>query len=410
MTFAVSVELNGTAIEDVTLEGVTIRYGRQTAYDQPDPTTCSIRLVRDSTLGTVNVNDVAIGSTLRVAVTPTGQTEQRRFFGIVTDVSTDNETVTIAGTATGLYSMRQLTYIAPGYNVFDADAGTTLAATYVLALGAFIPDVNNKPTRFPDLYGETYAGQYLNIAYKFEALDELDVGTVMDDAAAATIGGVLRENMLKVAGKENIAVTLASYKEREDLTADVTLTSSEVTLTDWRAARELGSYATAQTVSYVGPYNYVAQDFDQPGEATRESDLIDTFGPFTRTQNLPMTSGTQAAALCLFNITCTEWPGWLLDVTLPLASMTAARQVTICTNALVSKCWHTPSLATGLPTKWFCEGYTETISRNDWVMALRLSDTASSGVGQQWNQVTAALIWNNVDATTRWVDLKNEDL
>lgn len=407
MTFAVSVELNGTAIEDVTLEGVTIRYGRQNAYDQPDPTTCSLTLLRDSTLGTINVKDVAIGDTLRIAVTPTGQSEVRRFFGIVTDVDADHETVRIAGVATGIYAMRQLKYIAPGFNVFDSHSGDCLAGVYILALSPFVADVNNKPARFPDLYGEAQTGQYLGTAYEFEALDSIGVDEVMTDSAACTIGGVLRETMLEVAGKDNVAVGLYSYKERQDLTADVTLTSSEVTLTDWQATRDLGSYANVNAISYQGPYNYVSQDFPNPGAVTNTSTLLPQTGPFTNEQSLPLTSGTEAATLAGYLTSWSEWAGWLLDASVPLATLTAARAYTLATKAVVSQCWHTPSLAEGLPTAWFLEGYTETITRNDWRLAVRLSDPAMSWTGQQWNSVTAALTWNAVPSDIRWVDLKS---
>lgn len=76
----------------------------------------------------------------------------------------------------------------------------------------------------------------------------------------------------------------------------------------------------------------------------------------------------------------------------------------------VGACIHTPTLHPDLPTVWYLEGYTEQISARDYTIALRLSDPAVSYTGQPWQNVTAALTWGAVNASTTWNTLRSTNL
>lgn len=415
MAHTVSLTIGGVAQESRTIEGVSIRYGRQSVQDQPDPTTLSLRMLRDSTLGTVNVDDVAVGAELELFVTPSGQSARRRFFGIISDVTVDQYFIQVAATAAGLNSVKQLrTIIGPGAYVYTYDSASLAIAVYLTLLSdSGVVDLNNKPLLFPDIYvSPDWPTNYPTAWGGSQGGEELNSWQVFTNIVNGMPSATFYENMLDPLGNGNVTVVLDNgYPRRYPLTPGITLADDEILL-DWTATRDLGLYCTSATVEYTGALVVVGNEVTEPnlGVVEYNTDVANTRGPYTKDVRTQLQDQADAAKVAKNLTDIGTNPGYVADVTVPLATLTGARQAAIVDAMYCGTTWATPVLATGLPDLWYLEGYGETISQNDWTATLRLSDISNSYIGQPWNQVTASLQWGQVDATTTWLDLQGENI
>ena len=426
MSHTVVLEIDGVAYDDKALEGVTIQWGRQSVQDQPEPTSCSVSFVRESTLGTVDVNDIKIGAQIKIEITPSGQPTLRRFFGIITDVDVNHETIVAACVATGIYVMRQQAYTESdqGYYYITQDTvAENLFAVYTIAGFQGGMDMTFNPpassTRYPYIsYDANWPLGFPQTSWIMScptgsAPVTYPVSDWMREYAESTPSGVIWENMLEVLAQDNVNVVFDGQLARDKpLTADVVLTSDEIML-DWVSSRDLGLFCTSSEIGYSGgatsasPEGY---EYLSTGRKSYDSALTATWGSFAKNYSVNLVQAADAQTLAKVNVQNGEVPGYVTQVTVPLATLTAARQSTLVTNLLIGSLWETPTLATGLPTLYFLEGYTETINRADWTLRLMLSDPSNSWYGQRWQDVTATLQWDQVGATTTWIDLRGQEL
>jgi hypothetical protein len=430
MSHTVDLLIDGVVYDDKTLEGVYIVWGSQSVQNQPEPTSCSLTLLRDSTLGTVNAYDIKIGATVELTVTPTGQSPLRRFRGIVTDVEINYETVRVDCVAAGIYSIRQLRYSVPaGFAVLvEQDTYITLAVFYVAALqqlGALEPDdtdVLNAPDTFPLIYADGgYPATYPTVSIYEELVEGqppivIDVQSIARDCTEAMPLGLLWEDMLKQPGTDRMNVVLSSYYffDQSIATPDVTLSGDEIEW-QWSATRDLGLFANSVSVGYTGtldvtPGSPTVLEYPNADSVFYNNDAA-TRGAFAQVRDTRLTTETAAAELARNIADIGQNPGWVADVTIPLATLPESRQYDLINDYLFpGTLYELPTLATGLPTKWWPIGYTETISRNDWQLALKLADVSILWWGQRWQDVTATLQWGQVGATVTWQDLQGTEL
>lgn len=420
MAHTVVLEIDGVAYDDKTVDGVTIRYGRQSVEDQPEPTSLSAVLLRDTSLGTIDVADVKVGSTIRLEVTPSGQPALRRFWGVITDVSVDKDTLQIAATSNGIYAMRQLKTAGatfPNLTGVEDTAYIAAASLYVQSLiDLGIPDPDNKPDAFPDFYSD--ASTFPNVSISADSNVPIRIDDVLRQAIEATPGGVISELMDVYSGNENVAVFLNGQASRTGpLVADVVLTTTEMG-DDWTATRDLGLFCTVAGVDYSGPWtitldvppNDYTFDYLAQGSVTYIANVTPTQGPYATQISTRLINESDAELLAKYLTDVGVVPGYVCDITVPLATLTEARQYAIVEDLFVGTLWETPAFATGLPIYWYLEGYDEEVRRNDWTVRVRLSDVRNSWSGQAWQDVTATLEWGQVPATTTWLDLQGEEL
>ena len=417
MAWDVDVTIAGTNVDSVCLEGITIRNGRQLVEEQPEPTTCTLSLLRDSSLGTLDASNYQVGYEVEVIVTPAGQSPIRRFFGIITDIDVDQYVIRISATACGIYQLRQLNWIASAdsaHTAYEFDSYAMLTGLYAEALEQYgVPqDVFlNKPDTFPDVYASDFvSGYYKTTSVEVEALQTIYLSDVITDSVGCTIGGVLFEAMRKVSGKQPIALVFKNQADRNSTTANVTLTESEIA-DDWRAARDLGFYQTAANIDYVGPWDQPSETYPSPGTVRATSTSVTGQGPTSRSYSFPFTTAADAQEKADYLVNYGQWPGWFADVTVLIGTTAPSRQYDLAYYLECGRRWFTPVLADGITQHWYCEGYTEEIKRNEWTARVRLSDFANSSLaGQQWQNVTSNLQWQNVEADLIWYDLRSEDL
>ena len=445
-SFTPTVKLNGVAVSSQTIAQITIGYGRQSVYDKPAPGTVTLSLLRDSTLGTIDLDDVRIGGKLEVLCTPEYVIDpnptRTRFYGLITDVTADRDTVNIVGVTAGLYVLEQLRAVVPPdvpYVGSVIDDPLNLICYWYEYLGQLlidptftvnpalgIPFVNGAEASLsglwylPDISNDGYVPGQANAQLAYAANDEVNLSDIAQILAAGAMG-CFYENSLN-AGLNGFAdVVYAPYTARDVslATPDLTLTGDEVAY-DWTADLDLGSYVTNVSVSYHGQTaNLVDGAIDYPDRGS----VIDN-APYelllgTNPRNIataiayPDTPGTTPSAAEIADRTLSwgQQPGYAVTIDVLLAAMsTGNRMRETCDKALVGRLWEIPLLGTGVPTVMFLEGYTETITRTDWTMTVLLSDVRNSWYGQAWQDVTATLEWGQVPATTTWLDLQGEEL
>jgi len=421
-TWTTDVEIDGQALENVTLNGLTITYGRQIVSQQPEPTSILLTLIRDSSLGTVDVSEIRIGAKLVVNVTITGQTKRTRFFGWVTDVSLNQDTVTVVGVATGIYVLRQLRAVVPEAYIAGTNATAGLVAFAWIAKGRTLLDVDFTAYYWPSWTEEGGAVGYGLCSAAISANQLLNSYELVL-AAVQSVNGVLWED-LRTADADNQVKVIFAYDDARDASLastgiyQVNLTNDEI-LYVWEAELDLSSFASSITIEYNG--STITESggnvsFPDASSVSVTDSSASTLGSVSRSfrTNNSYGSGSvgnpTASDIARELLTWTARPGYVVDVTVPVATFSNSRAYDVMMGCFCGNRWDVPSIATGLPTKFYLEGYRETISRHDWLIEARLSDVRNSWYGQPWNNVTPTLEWGQVGATVDWLDLSGQEL
>ena len=416
MTWATTVTIGGTDYTDETLQGVTMQYGRQSAGSFPQPTTCSLQLVREA-LGLIAFDDLAIGDKVVVKVTPTGQSTATRFVGLVTDFQITTRLITVNAVAAGLYLMARATSRIT--NTWNVDTGqpyrlTTAVRNPQLVLNWLGETGGIFSTTLP--YFTTYAtttigGEQFADYQNAGSVDGLNVLTVAQSYLAAAKGNAAIWERFVTGTKggtiptsDYVELIVSTYEDRDDVsTADVTLTDDETGF-DWQGRSDT-SLLNGAVITNWASYNSIG--------------VLQSSATFTETnpRNSSYTGVVQSVTSRLYLQTdaqdVAEWkantgynPGPMVAVAIPFGALTPARMSTLFANMTGSKLWATPTLADGLPTKWFLEGYTERIGPTRYDVTVQLSDYTNSWLGQTWSSVTASLTWANVPSSYTWTDLQ----
>jgi hypothetical protein len=420
MAWTTTVTIGGTDYTDETLQGVTMQYGRQSAGSDPQPTTCSLQLVREA-LGVIPFDDLSIGDKVVVKVTPTGEATATRFVGLVTDFQITTRLITVNAVAAGLYLMARAT--SQITNTWNVDTGQpyrlTIAVRNPQLVLNWLGDTGGIfSTTLP--YFTTYAtttigGEQFADYQDAGSVDGLNVLNVARSYLAAAKGNAaIWERFVTgtkggtIATSDYVELIVSTYEDRDDVsTADVTLTADETGF-DWQGRSDT-SLLNGKVVEDYAYYN--------SGGALQASATVVATNPrqdaytgvVTSLQNR-MRYQTDAQVAAQWKADVGYNPGPMVAIPIPFGALTPARMTTLFANMTGSKLWFTPALADGLPTKWFLEGYTERIGRTGYDVTVQLSHFGNSWLGQQWGQVTNTLQWGQVDASYNWTDLQMVEL
>lgn len=368
-----------TDISTYTLDSVSISYGRQTLDQSVDPSSCTIDLLLDSSLGTFNFANVDLGYLVRVKAQVDGYVEDRvRFIGVVTDMVVGRETMTITAVSQllsryGKYSLPTAVTTNDTAGYILADIATAAAAGLPLNIG-------------PDIWAEGTFNLDADFAIGTNAL------VALTTTAASEPYGFVYEDFLSESMRSTDNLT------RELTGPDFTFTGDEI-VDNWQVSKSVTSQVnkaivnwTGGTTSYTSPANL--------GELEKSYDTIIT--TLQDADNLALFLATSGINLRY------EIP----QVTIPLATLSSVRQDELLAHdpagsegVRINTYVRLPQIRSYIETDYFVEGWSETISRNRWDWTLHLSDVYRSRYFQLWNQVTALLEWQDVEATTTWDDL-----
>ena len=367
------------------MEGVTINYGRPDITSQPNATTASVTVLRDSTIGNFDsdLSYFELGNILTVEANWGGPV-YTRFQGTITDVTIDKYFITILA-ADDLYSalgrfkltktgdvdltggriQETLQYALPAagfpippydidpgtVNVYAADATTQNALTYLQEVtnsepsGVFFRDILTGDLRFTD--SEARRQQIPGDPYQSYADTEiLDIWSIRKTSQEKINRAVISND-----------INTVTYEDAADIT--------NAGIYEYTFASLLNTNAAMLTLARRIVVNRARPDF------------------------------TYSA------------------LQIELSTMSDARQEAIISTLRIGQLTEIPTIGSLNPSaignSFFVEGYSETIGQKSWSITLNLSDARLTRPPQRWSDITSGVQWDDaqIDPYT-WNDLLKE--
>jgi hypothetical protein len=365
------------------LEGVTINYGRPDVTSQPNASTASVTILKDSTLGDFD-DDLSyfdLGNFVTIEATFSG-IPYTRFQGQITDVTVDEYFITFLA-ADDLYS----------------------------ALGRF----KLTKTGDVDLTGgriqETL--QYALPAAGFPVPPyDVDAGTVYLYAADATTQNALAY-LQEVTNSEPSGVFF-----RDILTGDLRFTDSEAR----RQQIALDPYQSYSDTEVLDVWS-IRKTSQEKINRARISNDIDTVtyedatditdnGIYEYSFTSLISTSDDMLTLARRIVVNRARPEFTFSaIQIELSTMTLARQEAIISTLRNGQLTQLPTFGAfnvdGLD--FFVEGYSERIGQEFWSITLNLSDARLTRPPQRWSDIVSGVLWNAaaIDPYT-WNDLLRE--
>lgn len=366
------------------LEGVTINYGRPDVTSQPNATTASITILKNSTMGDFD-DDLSyfdLGNVVTIEATFSG-IPYPRFQGQITDVTVDEYFIT----------------------VLAADDLYAALGRFKLTTG---PDVQTTGDRIQETL------QYALPAAGFPIPPyDVDSGTVycflQDPPVTTNALAYLQE----VTNSEPSGVFF-----RDILTGELWFTDSEAR----RQQISLDPYQSYSAAEVLDVWSLRKTSQDKINRATISND-IDTVvyedaadiadnGIYEYNFNSLLNTSDDMLTLARRIVVNRARPDFTFSaVQIELSTMTDARKEAIISTLRNGQLTLLPTFGAfnvdGLD--FFVEGYSETIGQIAWNITLNLSDARLTRPPQRWSDIVSGVLWNNaqLDVYT-WNDLLKE--
>lgn len=378
-----------TDVSNLALNEVSISYGRQTIDQYVDPSSCSITFLLDSSLGEFDFDAFDLGYLVRIRAVVEGTpppplpgvpTDRIRFLGNVTDMAIDRETMTV--TAVSQLISRYGKYLLP--------TAVTLSST----AGYICQDIAN--AALPGVPNYVFGAAANYWAAGTFALDaDFPAGTNALEALLVTAMsepyGFIYEDFNQEGMRSN------DQNTRTQTLPDFTLTGDEI-IDEWEVSKSVTSQLSKVIVNYTG------------GNSTSYN-VPNSLGELEKTFDTIIISLAQANEFAQMNAARGlnlryEIP----KLTIPLATLSSARQRELLDSFLVdgiqiNSFIRIPQIRPYVQRDYFVEGWSETISKHRWDWTLHLSDIGRSRYFERWNQIGAAVKWEDLQATQTWADL-----
>lgn len=386
------VTLGGVEVPVTGAGGITIRHGRSSTDQQPDAGTCTVTVMSD-------VLDAlpTLGQELRVELgpdaadwllvtSPLWSAVKTRFVGDVTDITVRPKAgidgpsfVSITAVSPRARLGRVLLGDAPWPVELDgARAGR------ILALAALEADLD---------LGTIDAGR---VNVRARDVDSQPALALLDQLAVDT-GGILAESR---AGE----MLWHDAEHRRALTPSVTLDAGNV-LAPTSTSQNLGGVVNDLTVAYGAEPQATVRVTDE--------DSVVAYGLFAASIATQLADEDAAESYARTNIARRSEPRW----STPGLTVDLLRTVDVDTAAALLELEFAGLLAVdGFPASGpfaaadlWVEGWTETISRRGWRLALDVSDYQLTGPPLRWSDLPAGLQWADVAPDLTWLDARTVD-
>ena len=379
MTWTVTID--AVSYEDQAIEGVSIYTGREEIDRQPNPSTASVRLVRDSTLGSINPENWPYAAPVVV----TYGASRVRFVGQLVDVNYDRYTITLTAVSDAarwpsvkaVFGLAPF-IIGPTYDVirYNGDAIGTLSSS-ITASTALDTGEGESALWYDDGFYEVWP--------------------FLQACTAAEPSGVLFDDITT----NPVTLTFHDATRRRNTTPDITLTGDEI-LDDWVIGRQNSDKANQSTVTTVENLSY---GWPATTEVeTIESDVT-TYGPYTA--DIAPSYATPASAVNAGRaIVGLRWNPMfrLRRLTIPLDALSAMRRETLLDDIRISALVDIPTIANYTADGFFIEGWNESFGQKQHVITVFLSDSRLTHPPDRWIDVDPTLTWAGVSNTMTWAD------
>lgn len=414
MAYAPQVYIGNVEYTDITIQNVNVVYGRQRLTELPQATQATLVLLYEGGSQSFTPTAAAVGELVEVLVD--GRT---RFYGYITDSLVQKYTLTINAVGKGLAGY----YNAAAY-YYDS-AGTDPPGTYTMGVGTTPFQLwynlfsdwlrSDESWPWPPLPGSPLTFKNPASGDTTTTVGNPGAAGRVQQAYTETPSGTLATAAEPIINLEPVGVIYEDYSvtplilgpdlkfgsqaDRASLTPNLTLSADEV-LDNWNTGPD-----TAQVVTRV-----VARSVDGSVVSTFKTDGVNNTAT-EQTVTFATGSTTVMAPAVIQILSRGRAPVYWATITIPAGrNITDVRREEIIDELCIGRLVETPLLATGLPEKWYLEGYTETIRASEYLVTLRLSDPAGSYRGQQWSAVTPSLTWAGVATDVTWNTLRSLDL
>jgi len=344
------------------LADVTIHHGRQDVNDEPTASTCQLTF-HDVTHAFAK--GFRVGDTLTVTVRDGAAPALPRFTGRITDASLDVDELTAIATAK-LSTLSQYVIGATGtwpVEAWSARVSRCFAEAGLSSDLVLQPEPGFDPplaARDSATAGPTTLADYLTFLAPMigaAVTDQRDGKILVQAIGARTLGAAT-----------SLDPALVEY-------APV-----------WTQALPAGNIVT---VRYTG---------DQSESVTVQDDSsIAVYGKRPRTIDTSFTASADATARAQSALARGSFSHW----NIPAAPVLAGLDLSVGQPISLSSM---PPASPEDPWQPILEGWTDTITRDDWRMDLALSDPLVSGLLLPWNAIPSSYLWNSINQTVVWRD------
>ena len=357
-----SITLDGVAIALAgVVADVVVHRGRDSVSAEPTADTCQMTF-HDVAKAFVDAFDV--GQSLVLNVRDGAGPELPRFAGRITDASLDDDELTVIGA--GLLST--LRGFEIGASSWPAEAWSARVTRVFTEAGlASLLELHADPTFDPLI----------------SARDSATAGTTtLADYLAflAPMIGAL------VADKPDGGIVVQAIGARR-LEDEVELAPADVAYVPrWEEERPAGNIVT------------VRYQADQGASVTVQDDAsIGRYGERPVTIDTAFQNASDATTRAQTALTRGAYSHW----TMPSAPILRGLDLKLGVPVVVSSL---PPAAPHDPWTPVVEGWTDTITGDDWTMELALSDPLVSGLALPWDAIPVADLWTTIDQATAWAD------
>lgn len=391
---AISITLGAGNVPLTAAGFVTIRHGRTSPDQQPDPSTCTLTVLAAAlpslpTLGDLLRIDLGADVAAWLDLTPAELADRApRFVGHVTDLAVRPErqvTGQARVTITGVSDSSRLGRVYVGDVPWPAETDGQ-RADRILALAA---------GRAGLTVTSADAG---TVTVLPRDVDRQPTLALLEQLSAHT-GGVLAE-------RRDGSVGWHDAEHRRDRPVSVTLDAADV-LAPTATTQQLADVVNDVTVLYGDPQQAVT--FTDALSA----DPVSGFGPMSVRLSTQLAETSDAETVARSLVARRARPRW----STPGLTVDLLRSVDIATAAACLALEFADLLAvTGFPTagpfsaaSLWVEGWTESIGRNEWRLALDVSDLQLTSPPLRWSDLDPDVRWSEVPPALRWLDTHTAD-
>lgn len=366
-------------IDEFVLDDVQIAYGRMTPDELVSPTSASISLLLDSSLGSFSVDDLDVGHQIEISVIIGGDSLRRnRFSGNVTDIGIDKDRMTVTAVSSAMSRYGKYSLTAPI---------TTNNTAGIVAIAI----ANNALPAVPNSLIFSINNSWSVGVFQLDA--DFPAGTNALEALQTTVQSEPFGFMYEDFQSESIIST--DQDTRKTKTPDFTFTGGEI-LDDWAVSKSVTSSVTAAVVNYVGGNSVKVSATTNQGEIERIYETI-------------IVSAANATTYATYMVGRGEEFAYdLPTITIPVGILSETRQRELIAYSTtegvrINSFVRIPQIRPYITTDYFVEGWSEQISRSSWNLTLHLSNVGRSRYFQAWNDVTPTLTWAATPTTETWL-------
>lgn len=390
-----TVDIAGTDYSDSVIDNITVYWGREDLYRQPNPATCTISIVRVTSDITIDPQLFDIDQPVTV-YTNIDATDHYRFYGYITDITVNFYTIDLVAVspAARLASYAPYVDLTPAFDPGPIWDFSQYPTGYKLE--TLIPDFPGNPQITADT-GESSVG------FWYDQPGIVNYWNAVQAIVAGEQFGVLVDDMT-LGGAPWWQMRFTDATARRQTNPTLTFTGNEI-IRDWTLTKQVGDKVNYLTVSLPAhpdgwwPENNT--NFDQPSDSTD----IQYTGDLNPTYSNPETVATLASGI----IGLWRTPTYRLRrISIPMSALDETRQAAILTNVRMSELVRLPEIVPGLPTDYFIEGCQDQFVEGRYVLTLFLSDATLSHPPDRWEDADPTLEWGQVSASLTWGDAYKE--